>query len=192
MAYEKKDMSGTLEEWREVEGAPSYEVSNLGRVRRAKGGKSTSAGRILSNRPRKKNGYIPVVLSLGARGQKRQAHVHQLVAEAFCGPRPSVAHCAAHNDGNSANNKAENLRWATHAENMHDMSFEVHGTASRGQAHYNSVLTEELVIELRKARAQNPYGGVAQICRKHGLNRKGASDAARGATWKHLEIEHGV
>ena len=178
------------EEWRPVVGTPSYEVSSLGRVRRAARGKSTTVGRVLSSKCRK-DGYIPVVLSLGARGANRQALVHHLVAEAFIGPRPSAAHEVAHNDGNPANNTADNLRWATHAENMGDMI--PHGRTTAGEKTGWAVLTREQVVALREAKAAKPYGGVAELARKWGLNLATASDAARGATWKHIgEWSNGV
>lgn len=177
-----------IEEWRPVKGAEQYEVSNFGMVRRCKPGKSTSEGRVLSQKPRKRDGYIPVVLSLGKRGSVRQALVHQLVAEAFLGPKPTPDHCVAHNDGFAGNNKWTNLRWATHAENMSDMSFAVHGTSNFGAKSKHAVLTEEKVRQLRKARAERPYGGVTQLARKMGVNPKTAMDAAKGATWKYMEI----
>lgn len=45
--------------------------------------------------------------------------VHQLVLEAFIGPRPAGM-MACHNDGNPANNRVENLRWDTQSSNIFD------------------------------------------------------------------------
>lgn len=181
-----------MEEWREVPGFEAYSVSSLGRVMRNAPGKSTTAGRILSAKARRRDGYRPVVLSLGARGKNRQALVHHLVAEAFHGPKPTPEHCVAHNDGDPTNNRADNLRWATHAENMHDMSHEVHGRSTHGERCPWAVLTEEQVIALRVARVAKPYGGVTALARQWGVRPKTANDAARGTTWKHLENSNGV
>jgi hypothetical protein len=43
--------------------------------------------------------------------------VHRLVCEAFHGHAPSVVHEVAHLNDRGEDNRAENLRWATHQEN---------------------------------------------------------------------------
>ena len=58
-----------------------------------------------------------------------RAYVHQLVLEAFVGPRPA-RHQAAHGDGNPLNNTLANLRWATPKENEADKR--LHGTLPVG------------------------------------------------------------
>lgn len=50
-------------------------------------------------------------------GQKR--YVHQLVAEAWHGPRPDGA-LALHHDDDPDNPDARNLRWGSHADNAED------------------------------------------------------------------------
>jgi hypothetical protein len=179
---------GNEEQWRTIVGAEAYAVSDHGRVKRVAAGKSTASGRVLSQKSRLNDGYVPVVLSLGQRGKFRQTLVHTLVAEAFHGPKPTPGHCVAHNDGNPANNRADNLRWATHAENMHDMSFHIHGTSTHGSKALGAVLTEEKVELLRRAKREKPYGGVAALSRLWNVNLKTASDAASGKTWKHMEM----
>lgn len=91
--------------WRPVSRNPNYEVSDLGRVRRA------NTGRVLkpaqnSSRAGKRPGYFVVSLGYALRCQ----YVHQLVAEAFLGPRPA-GHDTDHRDKDRSNNRASNLRW---------------------------------------------------------------------------------
>ena len=45
--------------------------------------------------------------------------VHVLVLEAFVGPRPQGLVCR-HLDGDKRNNRVDNLKWGTHAENWED------------------------------------------------------------------------
>jgi hypothetical protein len=59
-----------------------------------------------------KQGYPSVNLTLRGR-----ICVHTLVAEAFIGPRPHNARTVNHKDGDKHNNAAENLEWASYAEN---------------------------------------------------------------------------
>lgn len=63
-------------------------------------------------RPKPKQGYPAVDLQVRGR-----VCIHTLVAEAFIGPRPSWARTVNHKDGNRTNNRAENLEWASYAEN---------------------------------------------------------------------------
>lgn len=100
-----------------------YDISTLGRVRRATPKKGTRVGHILSPRPND-TGYLTVVIG------NKPRKVHALVLETFVGPRP-LKHDGCHNDGDRTNNALPNLRWATRAENMADAR--AHGTYQVGR-----------------------------------------------------------
>ncbi len=115
------------EEWRSVVGhEDNYEVSALGRVRsldrvirECTGRLRRMKGRIVTGsaawqHPNGKWRYAEVALTDCARGK-----VHLLVLEAFHGPRPAGL-IARHLNGNGSDNRADNLRWGTHAENQLD------------------------------------------------------------------------
>jgi hypothetical protein len=68
-------------------------------------------------RPLKPQASAEGYLFVEVRGRRRA--IHQLVLEAFVGPRPPGME-GCHNDDNPANNHISNLRWDTHAENMRD------------------------------------------------------------------------
>src|SRR3982751_5117101 len=64
-------------------------------------------------------GYRAVIVYLPGH-VRRMVRVHRMVAEAFHGPAPTPKHEVAHWDGDPANNRAANLRWATSKENKAD------------------------------------------------------------------------
>jgi len=97
----------TREQWRPIDDAPHYEVSDRGRVRRV----WKNGPKILKAAPND-CGYFKVSL-----GRARQAYVHRLVCAAFNGPAPTDEHTVDHLDFNTRNNRADNLRWLTLQEN---------------------------------------------------------------------------
>jgi hypothetical protein len=134
-----RGMNLNAEEWRDVVGfEANYEVSSCGRVR------NRNTGRIL--RPWIA-GYCYYYVRLC---QKKRA-IHVLVAEAFCGPKPSLNHEVAHWDGVTTNNCATNIRWATRAENIADQRRHgtLNGSGVRGECHPRSKLSDRDVHEIR-------------------------------------------
>lgn len=118
-------VDATQEEWRPVVGYEGYyEVSNLGRVKSVErripasrgSGYRTMRGRILRQGTHS-GGYGMVYLCV--HGKKLNQHVHLLVLTAFRGPRPAGMVCC-HNDGDPTNNRLDNLRWGTQADNLRD------------------------------------------------------------------------
>lgn len=94
------------EDWRTVEGFPNYEISSLGQIR------NVSTRTILRPARNPQNGRLYVFLP-----GRRTLYLHKAVAAAFLPPQPP-GHELDHNDGNKRNNRATNLEWVTHAENM--------------------------------------------------------------------------
>jgi hypothetical protein len=105
---------GDASDWRpSVRG---YLVSSAGAVRRDDPAAPILRGSI------DRDGYRCVCL------KGRTLRVHRLVCEAFHGPAPDGRECA-HLDGNQLNNRADNLAWVTHKENVAHMI--AHGTINR-------------------------------------------------------------
>lgn len=104
-----------LEQWRTLDRfAGYYEASNLGRIRRARPGHSTSVGKIL--RPsRDRQGYCHIVLSIER--QDFGELVHTLVAEVFIGPRPEGKE-VNHKNAKKDDNRAVNLEYVTPLQNL--------------------------------------------------------------------------
>lgn len=113
------------ERWLPVPGWDGlYEVSDLGRVRSLDrtvphrySGQVTLRGRVLRQCPSPPFGYLLVNLSAG--GIERTRYVHQLVAEAFHGPRPA-GNEVRHGPGGMLDNSAANLCWGTPVANAQD------------------------------------------------------------------------
>lgn len=104
--------------WKLVDGYDgAYAISNLGRVRREKGGAGCQAGRILN--PRLSKGYLRLILYRS--GSFKNHTIHQLVAAAFIGiqlPKMQVNH----KDGCKTNNRVENLEYLTAKDNKRHAS----------------------------------------------------------------------
>lgn len=118
--------------WRPVMGYEDrYEVSNDGRVRsvdayvNCRGGKTRlSKGRI---KPLYRNNRGYVIVNLCKDNKAEYSLVHRLVAEAFI-ENPHNKPQVNHIDGDSTNNRADNLEWVTDNENKAHSSVAVGGT----------------------------------------------------------------
>jgi hypothetical protein len=145
-----------------------YQVSNKGGVRR-------------DGRPLKlatKFGYLTV--NLYADGKYKTYRVHRLVCAAFRGPCPPGHECA-HNDGDRANNRASNLRWATRLENSGDVLR--HGRRQFGNQINTSRIPEELipVIISRWKAGENQRA----IAKDLGVAAPSINAVVNGRMWSH-------
>ncbi len=123
------DHGDTEEIWKDIPGYEGkYQASSLGRVRsldryvKSRLGKTEYLryypGKVLKSGTTKTRHYEQVTLSDNAR-----ISVHALVAAAFHGPCPAGCE-VLHINGNQRDNRPENLRYDTHAENMHDIYYQ--------------------------------------------------------------------
>jgi hypothetical protein len=103
------------ETWKTVIGFESYEVSDLGNVRRQ------SSSRLLKPTP-DKDGYLTV--KVGSRAEQHTLKTHRLVAQVFV-PNPKNLPQVNHTGG-STDNRACKLEWISTADHGKDV-------AKRGQ-----------------------------------------------------------
>jgi len=106
------------EMYRTIKDFPLYEVSNYGNVRswNTRGRKSDYPHVMKTQLGRKGvTRYKQLVLSKNNIKYSKKPHV--LVLLAFVGPKPDGME-GCHTDGDSMNNRLENLRWDTHTNNM--------------------------------------------------------------------------
>lgn len=142
-----------IEEWRSIPGFEgAYEVSNLGRVKSLP--RHRVSGRILKTSEAGK-GYRKVQLVHKEKIEHR--YVHDLVLEAFVGPRPEGQE-ASHWNGVRWDNRLSNVRWDTRSGNHDDKRR--HGTMCQGETHGRRKLSARDVIAIRAA---------AGTCREIGL-----------------------
>lgn len=176
-----------MEQWKPVpkwEGL--YEVSDQGRVRsvlrqvKGKNGPTTYQSKMLKLCA-SKNRYPFVALSRS--GEKRYAYVHDLVLEAFVGPKlPGFEVC--HRDGTRDNNHLHNIRYGTRSENAVERI--THGKGPKkghtaGEKNANALLTAEAVLTIRAA-----SGTLRELGERFGVHL-GTIHAVRSRkTWKHI------
>jgi hypothetical protein len=113
-------MENKIEIWKPIVGYDGfYEVSNMGRVR--------SLDRIDSNNHpikgcmvklhKQNNGYL--LVDLYKNGKRKHHLIHRLVAQAFI-PNPKNKSEVDHINTDRTDNRVENLRFTTRAENMNN------------------------------------------------------------------------
>lgn len=176
------------ETWKPVLGWEGYyEASSVGRVRSLsryvrmfndplRTRQKLFPGRILCQQLNT-GGYPQVHLC--RTGERVCARVHILICQAFYGPRPEGM-IVAHNDGNTRNCRADNLRYATLNENMEDQLR--HGTLIRGERCGAAKLTEKQVSEIRS----QPYTSRGELAKAYGVSVSMISDIRSRRAWKHI------
>ena len=172
-----------IEEWKPVVGYEGlYEVSSLGRVRsldrlvRANSGWRQTGIRYFSPAASGRNKKYKRVL---LRNPDKQRLVHQLVLEAFVGPRPEYCE-ARHLDGDPSNNKLDNLAWGTKAENQADKL--KHGTILRGTANPAHKLKEIDVLAIRASNKRQ-----VDLAKIYGVSQAVISAVRLRKIWKDVD-----
>lgn len=172
----ERQIVNPVEVWKVYPHNDKYEVSNVGRVRRARdlmGGHKR--GGLLGLR-RVSGEYIQTCLY---KDKKRNfIRIHKLVLETFVSDRPRGMECH-HKDGVKSNNKLSNLEWITHSENCLLRNI-------RGEKHGRAKLTEDNIFEIEKLRQSG--WEKREIAKKFKVTRQNISRIINGETWKHLKV----
>jgi len=114
-------------------------------------------------------------------GREYHRFVHILVCEAFHGPRPDGM-LATHVNGDSMDNRADNVRWNTPKGNTEDAIR--HGTLRRGEQHGQSRVTEDQVREIRRRFADGETE--KSLGNEHGITERAIQFIVRREHYKHV------
>jgi hypothetical protein len=164
-------------EWRICKRFPAYEVSEQGDVRRIKAGKfSGVVGKVMKPYPHPA-GYVMYQLREGNRAFRPLGH--QLVAEAFIGPKPFPTAEVCHEDGTRTNNHWSNLRWDSRKGNHADKVR--HGTHNRGERAPHAKLTPAQVREIRSRVAAGTRQRI--LATEYGVDPMTINSVVRRRSW---------
>lgn len=125
------------------------------------------------------NGYGRINLSAGG-----TRIVSRIVCERRNGPPPTPEHESAHSCGHGHLGcvTPKHVRWATHQENLADMS--IHGTSKRGSRCNFAVLVESDVRTIRALKGLATHQSIAD---RFGVSRPTISLIMTGKTWGWLD-----
>lgn len=167
------------EVWRPSPSFSPLEASSLGRCRQVINGNAVVLPEYgpARNLPYKTVQAKPVT-------RNRRVYVHQVVADAFLGPKPTPELHVNHIDGNPLNNRPENLEYVTAKGNV------LHAIAIgrrwyvRGEAHGMARLNGEAVTAARRAYRRGAT--LVELAARFGVSKSALQYAIRGRTWRHL------
>ncbi len=166
----------TLDDW------PGYAVSRCGKIAssRPKNGRGPRGGWRLLKQGSDVSGYLGVILCQGG-GRLNRRNVHRLVLLAWAGPCPDGMQCR-HLNGDSADNRLENLAWGTPRQNMGDR--DSHERTVRGSRQWSAKLTEADIPVIRKLLGDGETK--ASIARKFGVTSSAIGHIYSGLNWSHV------
>lgn len=170
----------TVEQWKDIDGYESiYKISNLGRV--------MSVGRIDKRGHKRRTKFLKPAINgrdyefvMFQDGKVNV--VHRLVGEAFVensDDKPYINHI----NGNKIDNRAENLEWVTHQENViHAIENGLRNTP-KGEDNHNALLTNKEANLIRKEynRGKTTYKNLA---RKYDVSISAISRLINNETYK--------
>lgn len=150
-----------MEIFKVIEEFPSYQISNLGRIKNSKG-ELINIGKRISN-----SGYIQVRLHKDKKYYYR--YIHRLIAQTFI-PNPNNYRTVNHKDGNKKHNVLNNLEWASdemqqrHAFLMGLRAKGVTFTKAQLFSIYNMFFKQKITPRKIAEKLNRPFGTIRKIC----------------------------
>jgi len=155
-----------MEIWKDIEGYPNYQVSNMGRVK-SLNYLRTGKEKILKSCNNNK-GYIYV--NLYKEGKQKHYLIHRLVAQAFI-PNPDNLPEVNHKNENPTDNRVENLEWCT---SQYNNNF---GTHNERMA---KTLSIPILQFTKEGEFIKKWDGAIQVERELGFNQGSISKCLKG------------
>lgn len=172
------------EKWKDIPGFDGrYQVSDYGRVR------SIYLINAMVSRRRQEPKILVAPLTafnrhrvvLRINGASKAYAVARLVLMVFVGPCP-IHHEAAHLDGDSTNDRLDNLKWATKKENSFHKT--LHGTSTGGERAWNRKLSDDKVRQIHEWASQGL--STPKIAKRLGVHSATVGHVLSGRTWRHV------
>lgn len=151
-------------------GLSAYEVSNLGRIRKAD-------TKQICKLYRMRGGYLK--MNFYDDGVVHSRLVHRVVMAAFVGPSKMQVN---HIDGDKTNNKLSNLEYVTQSENIKH-GFRTGLYTNMGEQNPSAKLNWDKVDEIRLLAQLKTYTH-KQIAEKFGVGQTAITNIVRGQKWK--------
>ena len=163
----------------------TYEVSNLGRIRKIKNKKI-----LFGNNPENEKGYLRIALTTIS-GYVKKFPVHRIVLYTFKGLSDDME--VNHINGDKTLNALFNLEETTRSENAKHAS--VNDLYKKGEKHYKSIFTNKEVDEIcRLLSFGKPFSYII-----HELKLEDRGDVmsnihkiASGKTWKDISLKYNI
>jgi HNH endonuclease len=128
-------------------------------------------------------GYKHVVLRVSGKGKRFS--VHRLVCEAYNGLPSADKNICMHLNGDTSDNRPDNLKWGTQKENKsHEV---IHGTKLVGSALSWAKYSDEQIIEVKKLLVEG--FGYKFIAEKTGVEYQSVCQCASGKQWAHIPFQ---
>ncbi len=174
----------SIPEYRSIPGFPFYRLGSDGSpwtcsMRGSHGRKRIGKWRRMRGSPCK--GYLFITLC-APDGKRRRTYLHNLILEAFVGPRPAGAEARHLNDIKS-DNRAENLLWGTSSQNKQDSIR--NGIFRRGSRCSYAILDEKRVAQIKTLLANGR--SCPSLGREFGVHRTAINAIKTGKNWKHVQ-----
>lgn len=161
--------------WKDIAGYDGlYQVSNMGNIKSLRGKKQTILKNIVSM------GYCQT--NLCKNSKCNTIRIHRLVAQAFIinkYNKPFINHI----NGDKSDNRAENLEWCTHNENVQH-AYKLGLNKNYCENHYNAKLTNNDVIEILNSKMKQ-----RDIAKKYSVNERIISAIKRGKRYNKIQIK---
>ena len=178
------DLEGEI--WKPVEGyEDAYHVSNMGRVKSLAReithptGTAWKKAKILSYK-RRKQSAAQIMFRLDC--ESKTLSVARLVLNAFVGAPIGHANFALHKDGDSMNNRLDNLFWGTPAQNIENVY--ARGNGIEGSKSSSCRLTPTQVLEIRD---KYVYGkNSVELSKEYLISKSHLLRIIKAEKWKHI------